>query len=271
MVIVSFNVNSVRLRFHQIQALIDAYAPDVIGLQETKVTDEDFPIEAITEMGYQCAYFGQKTHYGVAMMSTLPMRDIKYGFDSDASDAQRRLITATVTSANGTDVTVMNGYFPQGENRDHAVKFPAKQRFYADLQHTLETQYDAQQNLLVVGDFNVAPVDNDIGIGADNIRRWLRNGSTCFLPEERQWLQQLMDWGLDDTFRSKYPQVDDLYSWFDYRSKGFDREPKRGIRIDHLLSTRSMSDALQDSGIDYSIRGMQKPSDHCPVWSSFDV
>lgn len=271
MKIVSFNTNSIRLRMHQLEALRDSHAPDIIGIQETKVTDDDFPVDALREIGYESVFFGQKTHYGVAMLSTRPMSNVKYGYTSDADDAQRRLITATITTDKGNDVTVINGYFPQGENRKHEVKFPAKEKFYQDLQNTLENEYKNSDNIAVIGDYNVAPVDNDIGIGADNIKRWLRSGATCFLPEEREWLQDLFDWGLDDTYRVKYPDVDDLYSWFDYRSKGFDREPKRGIRIDHILTTSSLTKTLIDSGVDYDIRAMEKPSDHCPVWSEFDI
>ena len=271
MKIVSFNTNSIRLRMHQLKALRDSHAPDVIGIQETKVTDEDFPADELKEMGYESVFFGQKTHYGVAILSTTPMKNVQYGFKTDNDDAQRRLITATVTSKKGNDVTVINGYFPQGENRKHEIKFPAKEKFYQNLQSKLENEHSTDEHLAVIGDFNVAPVDNDIGIGADNIKRWLRAGTTCFLPEEREWLQRLMDWGLDDSYRVKYPDVDDLFSWFDYRSKGFDRVPKRGIRIDHVLTTAVMTKSLLDSGIDYDIRSMEKPSDHCPAWSEFDV
>jgi exodeoxyribonuclease-3 len=84
-------------------------------------------------------------------------------------------------------------------------------------------------------------------------------------------MQKLFDWGLDDSYRIKYPTRDDKYSWFDYRSRGFEREPKRGLRIDHLLCTHAMTAALKDSGIDYDIRSLDKPSDHCPVWSEFDI
>jgi len=271
MKIVSFNVNSVRLRIHQLQALVDQYDPDIIGLQETKCVDDDFPIDDIKSLGFEAAFFGQKTHYGVAMLSKLPMRDVKMGFSTDGPDAQRRIIAATVTSEAGNDVTVINGYFPQGENRKHEVKFPAKENFYRDLYTELNSHYSTDQNLAVIGDFNIAPVDNDLGIGPDNVKRWLRSGNTSFLPEEREWFERLVKWGLTDTFRLKYPDVDDLFSWFDYRSKGFDRDPKRGLRIDHVLTTPSLSNTLVDSGIDYDIRAMEKPSDHCPAWSSFDI
>ncbi|MGQ7843331.1 exodeoxyribonuclease III [Granulosicoccus sp. 3-233] len=271
MIVVSFNVNSIRLRLHQLQALIDTYSPDVIGLQETKVVDADFPIDALRDMGYHTAFAGQKTHYGVALLSKSAMSDVSIGFSTDNEDAQKRLITATVQSPGGKPVTIINGYFPQGEKRDHPVKFPAKEAFYRDLQHKLVSEHSPEQNLLVIGDFNVAPVDQDLGIGADNVKRWLRSGATSFLPEEREWMQRLQEWGLDDSYRIKYPERDDRFSWFDYRSRGFDRDPKRGLRIDHLLCTRSMTATLIDSGIDYDIRAMEKPSDHCPVWSEFDL
>lgn len=274
MKIVSFNVNSVRLRLHQLQALIEKHSPDIIGLQETKVQDKDFPLDAIQEMGYGADFFGQKTHYGVAMLSKLPCKKITLGFPGDDEDAQKRIIIGEYQiggKGSRKSVTVINGYFPQGENRSHEVKFPAKQKFYADLADYLESEQKKTSRLVVMGDFNVAPVDNDIGIGADNAKRWLRTGATCFLPEEREWLQTLMDWGLVDTFREKYPDESDLFSWFDYRSRGFEREPKRGLRIDHLLATRSLAKTLVDSGIDYDVRAMEKPSDHCPVWSEFDI
>jgi len=271
MKIVSFNTNSIRLRLHQLEALRDTHQPDVIGIQETKVMDDNFPVDDLRKLGYESVFFGQKTHYGVALLSRLPMKDVQYGFSNDSDDAQRRLITATVTSSQGTDVTVINGYFPQGENRKHEIKFPAKEKFYSDLLTKLNNEHKAKQALAVIGDFNVAPVDNDLGIGADNVKRWLRSGATSFLPEEREWLKALFDWGLDDSFRVKYPDVNNLYSWFDYRSKGFDREPKRGLRIDHILTTAKLTQKLLDSGIDYDIRSMEKPSDHCPVWSEFEV
>jgi len=271
MKIVSFNVNSVRLRLHQLEALVERHDPDVVGLQETKVVDAEFPTEALEAMGFHCAFAGQKTHYGIAMLSKTPMRDVHIGFSTDEEDAQKRLITATVDSASGTAVTIINGYFPQGEKRDHPVKFPAKQKFYADLQNKLETDHSATDNLALIGDFNIAPVDADLGIGPDNVKRWLRQGATSFLPEEREWFEKMCAWGLDDSYRALYPDKDDKFSWFDYRSKGFDREPKRGLRIDHLLCTKSLTSTLQDSGIDYDIRAMEKPSDHCPVWSEFAV
>lgn len=270
MKIVSFNVNSVRLRLHQLQAVIDKHQPDVIGLQETKVDDPVFPEEQIRALGYKVSFHGQKTHYGVALMTRNPQRNIRKGFDTDTADAQRRLIAAEIDSPRGRPVTVVNGYFPQGESRDHEIKFPAKQKFYQDLHALLHKDFDPASALVVIGDFNVAPLDDDIGIGDDNRKRWLRTGKASFLPEEREWLQSLTDWGLVDSFRQKYADENNLFSWFDYRSRGFEREPRRGLRIDHLLASRPLADALGDAGIDYDIRAMEKPSDHCPVWAEYD-
>lgn len=100
----------------------------------------------------------------------------------------------------------------------------------------------------------------------DNMKRWLRTGKCSFLPEEREWLQTLMSWGLHDSWREKYPEEENLFSWFDYRSKGFNRDPKRGLRIDLLLSSARVYQNLKDAGIAYDICAMEKPSDHCPVW-----
>ena len=168
-------------------------------------------------------------------------------------------------------MTVVNGYFPQGESRDHDIKFPAKRQFYADLLSYLQARFSPDDNLVVIGDMNVAPLDSDIGIGADNARRWLRTGKCSFLPEEREWLQRLTEWGLVDTFRGIHPDIDDRFSWFDYRSRGFERDPKRGLRIDLILATAPMMSRCRDAGIAYDIRGMAKPSDHCPIWAEFDM
>jgi exodeoxyribonuclease-3 len=122
-----------------------------------------------------------------------------------------------------------------------------------------------------MGDLNISPEDIDIGIGEQNKKRWLRTGKCSFLPEEREWLGNLTSWGLSDTFRSLHPHTNDRYSWFDYRSRGFDDKPKRGLRIDQIWATQSLNNKLLDAGIDYEIRGMEKPSDHAPIWSSFDI
>jgi exodeoxyribonuclease-3 len=267
--LVSFNINGIRSRPHQLAALAERHAPDVIGIQEIKVADDAFPREVIEALGYQPYYHGQKGHYGVALLSREAPLQIDKGLPGDAPDAQRRAITG-VYGNGGDRITVINGYFPQGESRDHPVKFPGKQRFYADLLTHLREHFSPDQNVVVMGDMNVAPLDLDIGIGADNARRWLRTGKCSFLPEERDWLRAITDWGLFDAYRVVHPDVDDRFSWFDYRSRGFERDPKRGLRIDLILITAPLKERLRGAGIDYDIRALERPSDHCPVWIELD-
>ena len=195
---------------------------------------------------------------------------MQYGFPTDDEDAQRRMIIGTLKHNDGSLITVLNGYFPQGENRDHPLKFPAKKKFYEDLQHYLITHHQPSDQVAVMGDFNISSTDLDIGIGEPNRKRWLREGKTSFLPEEREWWDRLVGWGLTDTFRHQNPTTDDVFSWFDYRSKGFDREPRRGLRIDTVLATEPLMAKLDTTGVDYQMRAMEKPSDHCPVWARFN-
>jgi len=271
MKLVSFNINGIRARLHQIEELINSHQPDVIGLQEIKVHNEQFPLEAIEELGYHAYYHGQKAHYGVAFLTKNPLESVQMGFPTDDEDAQKRMIIGTLKSDSGNTITVLNGYFPQGENRDHPWKFPYKKGFYEDLQNYLNLHHTPDQKVVVMGDFNISPTDDDIGIGEPNRKRWLREGKCSFLPEEREWYERLLGWGLEDTYRQLHPDTKDRFSWFDYRSRGFDRDPKRGLRIDTVLATQPLMATLQEADIDYDMRAMEKPSDHCPVWATFDV
>ncbi len=269
--LVSFNTNGIRARQHQLEALVEHHAPDVIGIQETKVADDQFPVDAMHSLGYHVHYHGQKTHYGVCLLSRHEPLSITRGFPDDTEDAQRRLIVGEYETESGQRYTVINGYFPQGENIAHETKFPAKRKFYADLMSYLESTLTPDQPIVVMGDLNISPTDRDIGIGEANRKRWLRTGKTSFQPQEREWLQRLCDWGLTDTFRYCHPEVDDRFSWFDYRSRGFEADPKRGLRIDAVMATRPLLERCKDAGIDYGIRAMEKPSDHAPIWASFDI
>jgi exodeoxyribonuclease-3 len=269
--LVSFNINGVRARLHQLSALVEAHRPAVIGLQETKVQDSEFPREAVEALGYRVVFHGQKGHYGVALMIDPAQcgepEAVHYGLPDDGEEAQRRLIGVRLRPAGGEPLTVYNGYFPQGENVAHPVKFPHKRAFYAQLAELLERHHRPDERLAVMGDFNISPEEIDIGIGEANRRRWLREGKTSFQPEEREWLARLTAWGLTDSYRLRHPQVDDRFSWFDYRSRGFARDPKRGLRIDYLLVTAPLAEAVTEAGIDYALRGMERPSDHAPVWT----
>ncbi|MDF2179817.1 exodeoxyribonuclease III [Aliiglaciecola sp. CAU 1673] len=267
MKVVSFNINGLRARLHQLQALIDKHQPDVIGLQETKVSDEQFPREDVEAMGYQVHFHGQKGHYGVALLSKQSPEAVQYGFPGDGEDAQRRMIMATYALEDGSKVRILNGYFPQGESQDHEIKYPAKRKFYADLMQYLDDHHAPDEQLIVMGDLNISHQDQDIGIGEQNRLRWLKTGKCSFLPEERQWMNRLIDWGFFDSFRSLNPEVVDQYSWFDYRSKGFD--DNRGLRIDLILATDALHKKLTEAGIDYELRGIEKPSDHAPIWAVY--
>ncbi|AKH65088.1 MULTISPECIES: exodeoxyribonuclease III [Photorhabdus] len=265
---ISFNINGLRARPHQLAAIVEQHQPDVIGLQETKVHDEVFPLEEVSKLGYHVFYYGQKAHYGVALLTRQAPVAVRRGFPGDDEDTQRRIIMADMETPHGL-LTVINGYFPQGESRDHPVKFPAKEKFYQDLQSYLEQNLSPQSQVLIMGDMNISPTDLDIGIGENNQKRWLKTGKCSFLPEERDWMDRLKSWGLVDTFRNLNPECNDQFSWFDYRSKGFD--DNRGLRIDLLLASQPLMELCIETGIDYKIREMEKPSDHAPVWVEFEM
>lgn len=266
--IMSFNINGVRARPHQLEAIRDLYSPDILGLQETKVQDSEFPLADIQALGFHVEFFGQKGHYGVALLSKKAPIKVQKGWPWDGEEAQKRIIHACY-EINGEHWHVLNGYFPQGESRNHEIKFPAKEKFYADLQRYLEENFTAKDKVLIMGDMNISPEDVDIGIGEANRKRWLQTGKCSFLPEERQWYQRLLGFGLTDTYRQHYPTSTELFSWFDYRSKGFEDNPKRGLRIDHILVTPSLAERCTGAGIAYDVRGLEKPSDHAPIWAKF--
>ena len=120
-----------------------------------------------------------------------------------------------------------------------------------------------------MGDFNVAPTELDIGIGEQNAKRWLRDGKTAFLPEEIEMWNKIKDLGFVDSWRKQNPDEGSIYSWFDYRSKGFN--DNRGLRIDLILATKSLHEKLELADIDYELRGIEKPSDHAPIWAKYAV
>lgn len=267
MKIISFNINGIRARLHQLQALIDKHQPDIIGLQEIKVHNDMFPVEDVEAMGYKVYFHGQKGHYGVAMLCKNEPTDVQYGFPGDDEDAQRRMIMVSYPLPNGENLRVLNGYFPQGENQAHETKYPAKRKFYQDLSAYLTKFHSPTDNVVVMGDVNISHTDLDIGIGEANRKRWLQTGKCSFLPEEREWLNHLVSWGFSDSFRALYPDTNEHFSWFDYRSKGF--LDNRGLRIDLILATSGLHAKLTSAGIDYDLRGTDKPSDHAPIWAVY--
>jgi exodeoxyribonuclease III len=268
MKITSFNINGLRAREHQLDALkLDSA---FIGLQEIKVHDEMFPLDMAQNGDFHADYHGQKSHYGVANLANVKSIACQKGFAWRDEDAQRRLIISTFNTSLGKPLTIINGYFPQGENEKHETKYPAKREYYADLLQLLNDTFSVDDLVIVMGDINISAGDNDIGIGPVNAKRWLKQGKCSFLPEERQWYKTLTDWGLVDSFRMFFPDVSDRFSWFDYRSKGFADEPKRGLRIDQIMLSPALKNHCLEAGIDYDIRAMEKPSDHAPIWAKFD-
>lgn len=265
MKVVSFNINSIRARLDQLQAVHDLIKPDIIGLQEVKVHSDQYPADFLAQ-DYHVFHYGQKSYNGVALYTKYEPLAVHYGFPDDEPDAQRRVITIDIEHPQLGKVRVINGYFPQGESIKHEVKFPLKRKFYHDLFKFIAATPEGYQ-LIIMGDYNICPYDLDIGIGAINARRWLSTGKCSFQPEEREWMQKLFSLNLVDTYRHLHPEVDDQYSWFDYRSDGF--ADNRGLRIDLILASPELAAQATESGISYEIRGMDKPSDHAPVFTKF--
>ena len=147
MKVISFNINGLRARLHQLQALYK-HQPDVIGLQEIKVHDEAFPLEQTEAMGYHVEF--HQAHYGVAMLTKKKPIKVEKGFPTDSDDAQRRMIITTVEDNSGNPVTILNGYFPQGDNISHETKYPYKRQFYADLMTYLEKRNTDEQLIVMV-------------------------------------------------------------------------------------------------------------------------
>ncbi len=264
----SFNINSVRSRMENIISFLKIHQPDIAGFQEIKVTNDVFPRQEFEELGYILYINGQKSYHGVATLVKQESVSVDYDFSGQKQGEinQRRMIITTHKDG----LVVCNGYFPQGENRDNERKFPYKMKFYEDFLKDLENNYDLKKGkVLVMGDLNISPEDKDIGIGEENRLRWLKTGKCSFLPEERELIQRLKNLGFYDTYRELNPDVSDRFSWFDYRSRGFEYNPKRGLRIDHIWVTKPLMENCQSAEIDYDLRAGGRPSDHCPVFAEF--
>tara|TARA_X000000368_G_scaffold241660_1_gene190865 strand:- start:2368 stop:3180 length:813 start_codon:yes stop_codon:yes gene_type:complete len=264
--IICFNINGLRARPHQLKALKEKYDPDIIALQEIKVSDEDFPDQIPTELGFNYYNYGQKGFHGVAIFSKQSPISVIKGLEGGEDESQKRYIQCDYDTNVGI-VSVCNSYFPQGENRKHPDKFPYKDRYYKRITKHIES---LSTNVVLTGDFNIAPNRNDIGMNEDGIKRWLSQGHTAFLPEEIEWYKKLTDLGLVDIWRERNPNSTKC-SWFDYRSRGFDQDPKRGLRIDHFLLSKNVQEKYINSEIDHELRAMEKPSDHCPVVLDLDI
>jgi exodeoxyribonuclease III len=249
----SWNINSIRARLDRLLAWLEATRPDVLCLQELKCTDEQFPAMELQAAGYTCAWYGQKTYNGVAILARGPLADVQRGLP-DGADDQARVIAATVDG-----VRVHSIYAPNGQAVGSAA-YEYKLAWYGRLRRYLDEQYQADDALVLCGDFNVAPEPRDVW---DPV---LWEGNTLFSEPEREALRHLCQFGLVDTFRLHHPEPG-RYSWWDYQQLAFPYN--HGLRIDHVLATPPLAARCVDAGIDREARKGKRPSDHAPVWAEF--
>ena len=253
MKIATWNVNSLKVRLPQVLQWMEAEKPDILGLQETKLVDENFPREEIEAAGYRVLFSGQKTYNGVAVLSreeaTDPVTDLP-GLD----DPQRRVLGATVGG-----VRFLNLYVPNGKEVG-SDKYAYKLDWLEKLQTHVEAQLENHEKFVVVGDFNIAPEERDVYDPAD----WA--DSVLFSPPEREAFRRLLDAGLADAFRL-FEQEEKTWSWWDYRMGAFRRN--MGLRIDHILVSSALEKSCTACRVDREPRTWERPSDHAPVVAEF--
>ncbi len=253
--IASWNVNSLRVRLPHVLDWLESVRPDVLTLQETKLQDKDFPTAELERIGYHTVFSGQKTYNGVAVLSRNPASDIITTFP-DLDDPQKRLLCATV----GT-VRVVNVYIPNGASVD-SDKYHYKLNWLEHLSGFLKAQLQQHQHLVLLGDFNIAPQDDDVY----DPEKW-QGKILCSAPE-REAFQALLAMDLKDTFRL-FSHEEKQYSWWDYRMAAFRRN--LGLRIDLILASKDLAAQCQSSTIDKEPRRLERPSDHAPVMAEFDI
>ena len=254
MKITTWNVNSLTARLQHVLDWLAANPVDVLCLQELKLTDDKFPLEALMSAGYEhCAVFGQKTYNGVAILSREPMHDIVkniVGFDDEHS----RVIAATVNSPAG-ELRVVNGYFVNGQ-APGTEKFGYKMNWLRGLHTYVREELARHPQLVLLGDFNIVPEDRD-SYDPEGLRETIHHTT-----EERDHFRKLLALGLTDSFRL-FEQPEKSYSWWDYRMLGYPKN--RGLRIDHILVSEPMKSQVKACTIDRVPRKWDKPSDHAPV------
>jgi exodeoxyribonuclease-3 len=251
----TWNVNSIRTRLGHVIGWLESNRPDVLCLQELKATDEQFPLEAVREAGYEAAVAGQKAYNGVAILSRLPLSGVEAGFFGDPDPAQARAIAATAG-----DVRVLNLYVPNGSEVGSA-KYAYKLQWLDAFRAFLAGRHQPSERVLVVGDFNIAPEDRDVHDPA----AWL--GQIHCSEPEREALRELTSWGLADLLRRHDPRSG-VYSWWDYRAASFARN--LGLRIDLMLATAPLAERCTDCRVDREPRRLPQPSDHAPVLATFE-
>ena len=251
----SWNVNSLKIRLEQVLNWLTTSQMDVLAIQETKLLDENFPVQEITDQGYHVVFSGQKAYNGVAVISRYPISDVIVDIPN-WDDPQRRILAVTVGG-----IRLINLYVPNGSELT-SDKYQYKLNWLQQITAFIEQQMTLYSKVAVVGDFNIAPEDQDVH---DPIA-W--EGSVLVSPEERVAFSKLLQLGLYDSFRN-FTQEENVFSWWDYRAAAFRRN--RGLRIDHVLLSEELNALCQCSVIDKEPRKAERPSDHAPVWVELDL
>jgi exodeoxyribonuclease-3 len=255
MIIATWNVNSLRVRLNQLKDWLAANPVDVIVLQETKLPDPDFPREEIESIGMRVAFSGQRTYNGVAILAKQELTDVVAGIPG-FEDEQKRVLAATVG-----DVRVIDVYVPNGQTVG-SDKFEYKLRWLEALRGYVATELERHPQLVVLGDYNIAPEDRDV----HDPKAW--EGSVHVSEPERAALRSLLTLGLEDCFR-RFEQPEKAFSWWDYRMMAFRRNA--GLRIDLILASTRLAQKCVESRIDKTPRKLERPSDHTPVLATFDI
>jgi exodeoxyribonuclease-3 len=253
--IASWNVNSLRVRLPHLLQWLETARPDIVCLQETKSIDDDFPLEAIKTTGYHAVFAGQKTYNGVAILSREPAGDIVVNLPEN-NDPQRRVLGATIGG-----LRVLNLYVPNGQDVA-SDKYVYKLNWLERLAACVEAELKTHSNLIVLGDFNIAPEDRDVHDPA------LWAGQVLCSEPERNALRKILNLGLHDSFRL-FEQAEGIYSWWDYRAAAFRRN--LGLRIDLILVSHTLASVCTASQVDKEPRKWERPSDHAPVIADFNL
>jgi exodeoxyribonuclease-3 len=254
MKIATWNINSLAVRLPQVLDWLAAAQPDVLGLQELKLTDDKFPAAELEAAGYQAVFLGQKTYNGVALLARQPLADVVKnipGFEDD----QARVIAATVGG-----VRLVCAYFPNGQ-APGSDKFAYKMRWIDALKAWVGSEMQRHPQLALMGDFNIAPEDADV---CDPVA-WA--GQIHCTDEERAHFRALCGLGLHDAFRL-FEQPPRIYSWWDYRMLAFRKN--QGLRIDHILVSDALKARVRACTVDKQPRKNERPSDHAPVLMEID-
>lgn len=255
MKIASWNVNSLNVRLPHLEQWLKAFAPAVVGLQETKMEDDRFPDTELAALGYRSVFSGQKTYNGVAIVSREPATDVQIGIP-DFEDEQQRAIAATVEGVRIINLYVVNG---QDVGTD---KYAYKMRWLEAVHTWIAAELQAHPKLVVMGDFNIAPDDRDV----HDPEVW-NDQHILTTTAERAALQGMLDLGLHDAFRLHHDEAG-IYSWWDYRQAAFRRD--MGLRIDLTLVSDALKPRCVDAGVDREPRSWERPSDHAPAWVQLD-